>query len=308
MIYSISDEYIKARNNVRGITIHDDSNYETEKELGRGRRKKTNKLLSSDSDSEEERVVKKSSKTVAAPPKIQPPFHCDFYESVPSCSYNKENTTKKKKFNIKVNLHKSQKIQKQQVPLNRSDVKGKAQLVQNVLDARKRTAEKFQKTLSSQSFSSNSVIKAKNSLPIQSQEHQIELVHTHTDKSKYNTQILSEKNDNKLQQSAKIPQPLPNVEKNLDFESSMEFNNTEDSVANYVSVKKPIFMPKPNIHADIPSETSPNFEYMELPQFCSTNIGESQKSSFTSSERDNKMQGIYLILSCHLLRHKLEII
>lgn len=91
------------------------------------------------------------------------------------------------KLNIKVNSHKSwkQQKQKQQTP-SRSDVKGKALLVQNVLDARKKTAKQFQKKISPQSLSSNKVINASNSLKKQSQEHQIELMHMHTERSKYN--------------------------------------------------------------------------------------------------------------------------
>ncbi|XP_036141488.1 uncharacterized protein LOC105828422 isoform X2 [Monomorium pharaonis] len=135
------DEYIKARNNVKGITKHDDSNYKTEKELGRGMRKKTNKILSStsSSDSDEQKRVKKSTKSVATPPNVQPPLHCNFYGSVPSYSHFNE-SQKKKKLNIKVDAHKSQRIQKQQASLNCSSIKRKAVLVQNVLDARKRAA------------------------------------------------------------------------------------------------------------------------------------------------------------------------
>lgn len=71
----IIDEYLKARNNVKGITKHDDSNYETEKELGKGKRRKTNKILSSDTeDTEEAKLVKKSTKAVAPPPNVQPSF------------------------------------------------------------------------------------------------------------------------------------------------------------------------------------------------------------------------------------------
>lgn len=183
----IIDEYIKARNNVQGIIKHDDSNYETEKELGKGKCKKKNKILSS-SDSEEEKPVKKLiNKAVAPPPNVQLPSRSDFYDSVPSCSYFNENQNKK--LNIKIYSNKSQK--KQQTSFH-SDVKGKALLVQNVLDARKRTAEQFKKKMSLQSLSSNKVMNVTNSLKKQSQKHQIELMHTHTEKSKYNKQTLSD--------------------------------------------------------------------------------------------------------------------
>lgn len=76
--------------------------------------------------------------------------------------------------------------------------------------------------------------------------------------------------------------------------------NTEDSAANYTAIKK-------YIHTDIPFETRLNSEHMELPQFFS-NVDESQKVSFTISERDNKMQGIYCTLNCHFLCHELEAI
>lgn len=165
-------------------------------------------------------------------------LRCDFYNAVPSCSYLNE--SQKKKFNIKVNSHKSwkQQKQKQQAP-SYSDVKRKALLVQNVLDARKKTAKQFQK-MSSQSLSSNKVINATNSVKKQSQEHQIELMHMHTERLKYNKQTLetseneaTEKNNNKLQQSRKFSQSLSNIENNSDFESSVDCINTEDSVANY---------------------------------------------------------------------------
>lgn len=102
----IIGEYVKARNNIKGITKHDDSNYETEKELkGKGKRRKTNKILSSNiEDTEKEKLVKKSTKVVVPPPNV---LRCDFYNAVSSCSYLNE--SQKKKFNIKVNSHKSWK-------------------------------------------------------------------------------------------------------------------------------------------------------------------------------------------------------
>lgn len=61
----IIDEYVKARNNIKGTTKHDDFNYETEKELGKGKHRKINKILSSDTeDTKEEKFVKKSTKAV----------------------------------------------------------------------------------------------------------------------------------------------------------------------------------------------------------------------------------------------------
>lgn len=115
-----------------------------------------------------------------------------------------------------------------------------------------------------------------------------------TEKSKYNKQILSEnenyemteKNNNKVQQSEKVQQALSNIEKNSDYESSslVDFS-TEDSVANYKAVQK---------HRDIPSEKGSYSEYTnESSQFCS-NIDESQKSFSTMTTRDNKMQDMKL--------------
>lgn len=248
-------------------------------------RRKTNKILSStSSDSDEEKRVKKSTKAVAAPPNVQPPIHCDFYDSVPS--YSHFNESQKKKLNIKVDAHKSRRIQKQQASLNCSGVKGKALLVQNVLDTRKRAAGQIQKKLSLQSLSSNRIVNDINSLKKQPPQ----LVHTEI--SKCNKQTLSEnkmteKNNNKLQQSEKIS-PLPNVENNSDFENSTDLSySTKDSTANYVAVKKSML----HTHTDIPSEATSKYENMELPQFCNKNTDESQKSSSTSSEIHNKMQG-----------------
>lgn len=155
-IFYVLEDYIKARNNVKGITEYDDSNYETEKELGKGkRRKKSNKFLSS--ESEEEKLVKKSTKLVAAPPNVQPPHSSDFY--VPSCSRTIKD--QKKKLIVKVKSNISQKIQKQQT-LNPPDVKRKIKLVEKVLDARKR-AEQSKKILSLQSLSCNKNIGTTNS-------------------------------------------------------------------------------------------------------------------------------------------------
>lgn len=259
------------------------------------------KILTSDSD-EEEKPVKKSTKAVEPLPNVPPPLRCDFYDSVPS--YSHSNKSQKKKLEIKVNLHKSRKIQQTSIP---SGVKGKALLVQNVLDARKRTTEQCQKKLSSQSLSSNKVIKATNSLKKQSQEHQIELMQMQTERSKSNKQTLSENNEvteennNILQQSENPRQPLSNIENKLDFEGSVDFmKNTEDSVANYTAIKK-------HIHVDIPSKAASNFEHMELPQFYS-NIEESQTSSSTTSERNIIMRGIYHIAHLLPLCHELETI
>lgn len=75
-------------------------------------RRKTNKILSStsSSDSNEEKCVKKSTRAVATPPNVQPPLHCAFYDSVPS--YSHFNKSQKKKLNIKVDAHKSRRIQR----------------------------------------------------------------------------------------------------------------------------------------------------------------------------------------------------
>lgn len=222
------------------------------------------------------------------------PSRHDFYDSVPSYSHLNES---QKKLNIKVNSQKSGIIQNQQALLNCSGVKGKAQLVQNVLDARKKRAtQQFEKQLPLQSFASN--INVTNSLKKQPEEHRIDLIQMHTERSKCNKQTLSENNNkNKLKQSGNIPQPLSNVE-NSDFENSMYLiDNTENTVMNDVAVNNSV----PNIHTNIPSKVASHFKHMELPQSCNKNIGQSHKSSFTSSEKENKIQGIHLTLSCHFV-------
>lgn len=68
LLHFIADLYIKARTAVRGF-VAEGSNYETEKETGRGKRKKIRNRLFEHTDSDEE-IVKHSEKAIPAPPAV----------------------------------------------------------------------------------------------------------------------------------------------------------------------------------------------------------------------------------------------
>lgn len=64
----IADLYIKARAAVRGF-VAEGSAYETEKETGRGKRKRVRNKLFEDTDSDEE-IINRSKKSIPAPPSV----------------------------------------------------------------------------------------------------------------------------------------------------------------------------------------------------------------------------------------------
>jgi len=67
LLHFIVDLYLKARAAVRGF-VAEGSAYETEKETGRGKRKKVrNRFFDSDSDEE---IIRRNKKSISAPPTV----------------------------------------------------------------------------------------------------------------------------------------------------------------------------------------------------------------------------------------------
>lgn len=121
--YVNADLYVKARIAVRGF-IAEGSAYETEKEIGRGKRKRIRNRLFEDTDSDEE-TVKRNKKSIPAPPSI--PFkckqvkenmtqeaECELNNNLPTVSFSPSKVSYMFVMNIKLHIlgHTSSKIMK----------------------------------------------------------------------------------------------------------------------------------------------------------------------------------------------------